>query len=407
MKILHTSDWHLGKSLGNFSRHGEQLEVMEEICQVADAHDVDAIVVAGDLFDTFNPPAESIELFYRTLKRLTDHGNRAVIAIAGNHDSPERIEAPDPLARECGIIFSGYPHRQVPELTLSSGLQIVLSEPGFIELKLPGQQYPLRILLTPYANELRMKKHLGCEDPEQELRSLLQESWTALAEKHCDDRGVNIMVSHLMMTGRGEQLPEEPDEEKPILHVGGAQAIYTENIPPQVQYVALGHLHRRQGMKHNGTLLQYSGSPLAYSFSEAGRQKEVLIVSLEPGQQAQVQPVTLTRGRMLLRHRLTHMEQGLQWLQEHREALLELTVVSDTYLTADQRRAISQAHQGIITLIPEVTSAGIGQQQGNAVDLTRNTEELFMDYFREKKGAYPNESIMDLFREITAQEDNI
>ncbi len=66
-------------------------------------------MVSGDLFDTFNPSTEAIELFYKTLKRLTAGGHRPVIAIAGNHDSPDRIEAPDPLARECGIIFAGYP----------------------------------------------------------------------------------------------------------------------------------------------------------------------------------------------------------------------------------------------------------------------------------------------------------
>ena len=81
MKILHTADWHLGKKLDRFSRLEEQIEVLEEIIGVADEKAVDLVLIAGDLFDNFNPSVEAIELFYKTLKRLTSHGKRPVIAI--------------------------------------------------------------------------------------------------------------------------------------------------------------------------------------------------------------------------------------------------------------------------------------------------------------------------------------
>src|SRR5512140_674864 len=113
MKILHTSDWHLGKHLDEYSRLEEQQRVLDEICMIVDKDQVNAVIVAGDLFDTFNPAVEAVDLFYRTLKKLSANAWRAVICIAGNHDSPERIEAPDPLARECGIIFSGLPETEV------------------------------------------------------------------------------------------------------------------------------------------------------------------------------------------------------------------------------------------------------------------------------------------------------
>ena len=137
MKILHTSDWHLGKRLDDFPRFEEQQAVMNEICKIAGNENVDAVLVAGDLFDTFNPPTEAVDLLYKTLKKLTNNGKRPVIAIAGNHDSPDRIEAPDPLARECGIIFAGYPATVVPAFELETGLKILQSEEGFIEINLP------------------------------------------------------------------------------------------------------------------------------------------------------------------------------------------------------------------------------------------------------------------------------
>ena len=138
MKILHTADWHLGKRLDSFYRLEEQKLVLNEICEIADEQAVDAIIVAGDLFDAFNPPVEAIELLYKTLKRLTNNGKRPVIAIAGNHDSPTRIDSPDPLARECGILFMGLPNTQVQTLQLEDGFEITNTDEGFMEFKIPN-----------------------------------------------------------------------------------------------------------------------------------------------------------------------------------------------------------------------------------------------------------------------------
>lgn len=218
MRILHTSDWHLGKRLDSFSRIDEQRLVMDEICQIADDNQADAVIVAGDLFDTINPPTEAVELLYHTLKRLTNYGKRPVIAIAGNHDSPDRIEAPDPLARECGIVFVGYPHSMVSTFSLESGVQIQKSAPGFIEITLPQYPYPLRVIATPYANEIRLRTCLSAEDSEQQLRDVLQQYWTQLSENYLHSDGVNILITHLFVVKDGDSLAEEPDDEKPILY---------------------------------------------------------------------------------------------------------------------------------------------------------------------------------------------
>ena len=288
MKILHTADWHLGKRLESFSRLEEQREVMNEICSIADSEAVDAVIVAGDLFDTFNPSTEAVDLFYKTLKKLARDGRRAVICIAGNHDSPDRIEAPDPLARECGILFTGYPHTKLEPFELESGLKVIRSEEGFAELQLPGCPDRLRLLLTPYASEYRLKTYLGNEDTETELRKVLQDRWTALAEKYCDLSGINILLTHLFMIKNDDERPEEPEDEKPILHVGGAQAVYTGNIPDGIQYTALGHLHRKWIVDTKPGTVAYSGSPLSYSFSEANQSKYVMIAEIHPGQEALV-----------------------------------------------------------------------------------------------------------------------
>ncbi|MGQ7869358.1 metallophosphoesterase family protein [Sunxiuqinia sp. sy24] len=407
MKLLHTSDWHLGKRLDDFSRMEEQQAVLLEICEVAEREQVDAVLVAGDLFDTFNPPTEAVDLFYKVLKRLTNNGRRPVIAIAGNHDSPDRIEAPDPLARECGIIFAGYPNSVIAPFDLESGVIVSQSSEGFLELQLPGAAILLRLLLTPYANEHRLKTCLGHENSEEELRAVLQRNWTALADQYCDEQGVNVLVSHLFMVAKGAELPEEPADEKPILHVGGAQAVYTENIPKQIQYTALGHLHRMHRVDPVPCPAYYSGSPLSYSFSEANQKKYVLLIDVEPGGAAEVKEVELTKGKKLLRKRAEGMEDALQWLSENQDCLVELTMVTETFLTALERRQLGAAHPGIVTIIPEVTNAAeLADGHHKSIDLTRSMDELFADYFKHVKDQEPNDEITKLFAEILAEEED-
>lgn len=406
LRLLHTSDWHLGKSLGSISRHREQVAVLDEICQIADREKVDAVLIAGDLFDTFNPPVESIELFYRTLKRLTNDGKRVVIAIAGNHDSPERIESPDPLARECGIIFLGYPNTKVQTFTLPTGLGVTKSEEGFMEIILPGQGSPLRVITTPYANERRLRTYLGNESPEAELRKILEKRWKELADRHCDSKGVNILVAHLFVTPKSGDRLVEPDDEKPILDVGGAQAVYTENLPAGVQYVALGHLHRRIPMSAKGTPVVYGGSPISYSLSEAEQNKSITIVDLEPGKPAQCKQIALTTGRMVVRKTFGSVLDAVNWLESNPRALVELTIESDTYLTADERKAILSAHDGIVDIIPVVKNADARVAQPiSAASLSKSVEELFVDYFKHETGQEPNEEILSLLTEVMKEEE--
>lgn len=411
MRILHTADWHLGKRLDGFSRMEEQRDVLQEICEIAEREQVEVVLIAGDLFDTFNPPTEATELFYKTLKRLASNGKRPVIAIAGNHDSPDRIEAPDPLARECGIIFAGYPSSVVSPFSLECNLHVLRSEAGFIELQLPGSASPLRLLLTPYANELRLRTYLGGlgadeGSEEVEMRRLLEQRWQTLADTYCDQKGVNLLMAHLYMMKKDGIPPEEPEDERPIAHVGGAQAIYSENIPSQIQYVALGHLHRQQVIDTKPCPIVYSSSPLAYSFSEANQTKYAMLVDAEPGQAVQYRAIPLQKGKKLLRHRFEGVEKALEWLSENPTALVELTIATDTYLTAAERKQLYAAHDGIVTLIPEVqVGQGTSGNRHSVIDLSKNMEELFTEFFKHKHIQAPNDRLIDLFKEALASEE--
>jgi exonuclease SbcD len=405
MKLLHTADWHLGKRLDNFSRLEEQKAVLAEICEIADHENVDAAIISGDLFDTFNPATEAVDLFYKTLKRLSKDGRRAVIAIAGNHDSPDRIEAPDPLARECGIIFAGYPNTTISPFSLETGLAVTKSAEGFIELKLPATNEPLRLLLTPYANEYRLKTYLGHENSEEKLRELLSAKWADLASQYCDENGVNILVAHFFMIPEGGENFDEPEGEKPILHVGGAQEIYTKDVPQHIQYVALGHLHRNQTVDDQTCPVVYSGSPIAFSFSEADQDKFVALIEAEPGKAVTHRAVKLQKGRRLLRQRFEVIAEAVQWLRAHPDTLVELTIATETYLTSQERKQLLEAHDGVVAIIPEIKNPDLLENgYSRPVDLSRNIEALFVDYFETKHGQKPNRRLLDLFKEVLSEE---
>lgn len=399
MKILHTADWHLGKRLNDYSRLKEQEDVLIEICEVADREMVDAVLIAGDLFDTFNPASEAVELFYKTVCRLAAGGQRAVVAIAGNHDSPDRIEAPDPMARACGIVFCGRPISSPNPFRLDTGLAVVKSTPGFIELQLPKQNCPLRIILTPYANEQTMKQFLGTSDREDALRNLVEKSWRETALAHCDDKGVNMLMAHLYVMEKGGPQPEEPEDEKPILHMGGAQAIFTESVPESIQYVALGHLHRYQWVGKAPCPVVYSGSPLGYSFSEAHQQKQVILIEAQPAEPVKVKAIPLTSGRKLVKKRFEAVDEALMWLGENPNTFVELTLRSDTYIDAKTKKSLFQAHDGIVNIIPEFTANFETQNPKPAIAFT-DIREAFKDYFKARKGQEPDQALMEVFNEV-------
>ncbi|SEN09218.1 exonuclease SbcD [Chryseobacterium taichungense] len=398
MKILHTADWHLGKRLDRFSRLEEQILVMDELVQIADEEKVDLVLIAGDLFDNFNPGTEAVQLFYQTLKRLSLNGKRPVIAISGNHDSPSLIDAPDPLARECGIILIGHPKAIINPFELEH-FKISKSAEGFIELTLKNHDFPVRILHTPYANEIRLKQYLG-EDKEAELNQVLAEHWQKNADQFCDENGVNLLMTHLYMNKKGAPLLDEPEGEKP-LKIGNADLIFSEIIPHQIQYTALGHLHRFQNIGTDEKPVVYSSSPLCYSFSEAGQTKHISIIEAEPNQPVQFTKIPIKNGKCLERKSFDCIEKTIEWLTINQDTFVELTLESESFLKADERKLLYQTHSGIVHLIPKIKNQELHENQLRDINLSQDIQSLFKDYFKSKNGGQEaNEELIDLFNEI-------
>jgi len=395
MKILHTSDWHIGKRLGTVSRLDEQIIVLQEICNIAVEEKVDAVVIAGDLYDTFNPPIDAIELFYSTLKQLSQQAKIPVIAIAGNHDSPDRIEAPNPLARDNGVLLFGYPKSKYNIGESILPFSISKTDEGFVELTLKNKE-KLRVITTPFANEHRMKEAF-IVDENKTIVEALQEFWAELALKYCDNSGVNIIVGHHLMLANATDVVEEPDDEKPIESISAL--LPTSIVPEQIQYVALGHLHRFQTIKEQPRII-YSGSPCAYSFSEAMQKKYVAIVSADAGKEVSVKQVQLNTAKTLIRKKCKSIADAQLWLQENQNCFVELTITTDTFFTPAEVKSLHELHSGIIYVVPDI----LLRENDNVVDEFNDHErpitEVFEDYFESKHGQKPNDEIRKLFAEI-------
>ena len=196
MRFLHTSDWHLGKTLEGNSRLEEQELFLEELNRIANERQVDMVLVSGDIYDTVNPPAAAEELFYRGVKELAKGGKRPVVIIAGNHDSPERLQAAAPVCYDQGIILLGVP-KSTAKVGDFGAYSIVKSGEGFLEIAVDNGSAV--ILTMPYPSERRLDEVLTEVLDEGEAQLQYSEKVGELfrqGEKHFRDDTVNLAMGH-------------------------------------------------------------------------------------------------------------------------------------------------------------------------------------------------------------------
>lgn len=283
MRIVHTSDWHVGKLLRGRNRADEHRAVLAEVADVVDQVQADAVLVAGDLYDSAAPPPEADEIVIDTLLRLGRSG-AAVVVISGNHDNARRLKAMTPLFARSGVTLLAEPARPddggVHTFTTRAGERANVALVPFVSQRgiVRAEQ-----LMAGAAFE-----HAQAYD--DRLRAVI----AALARAFTAD-AVNIVMAHAFVTGGvaggGERAAHLVDE-----YGIGAPA-----FPTTANYVALGHLHRAQQLA-GATSIHYCGSPLALDFGETTHAKQVNVVDLEPDLPARVTPHALRTGRPLRSH---------------------------------------------------------------------------------------------------------
>ncbi|MFI7114321.1 exonuclease SbcCD subunit D [Nonomuraea sp. NPDC050227] len=301
MKFLHTADWHVGKVLKGRSRMDEHRAVLRELVAAARTHDVDAVVVAGDLFDTSAPTPEAQSLVLNALMALRGDG-RDVVVLAGNHDNPQLFEVYRPVLGKLGMHVVGVFRRPDAGGTLAFTAR-------------SGE--PVRLGVLPFLSHryvVRAAEVLTgtTADHNRDYATRISELVGALTAGFQSDT-VNLITTHGTLPGGAFGGGERE-----------AQSIFSyyfesNAFPVSTQYVALGHLHRRQQIP-GPCPIWYSGSPLAVDFGEEGNTPGALLVEVTPGRPAVVRELTFASARRLRTVRgtleqLEGLEAGDDWLK--------------------------------------------------------------------------------------------
>lgn len=380
MKALHTSDWHVGKRIGRFDRSEEYVDVIEEVVGIAEAEAVDIVLHSGDLFDRPVPPVPSLRTALDGLVALSDGGRRPVVVIAGNHDSASLFETLAPFLAPNNVHLVGDIKR--PE----SG--------GVLDLDTPGGRAVVSCF--PFLRAGRVIDFVAEADEwykkYADKLGAISSAYATYAETLAGTDAVTFLLAHFMVGGAKVHGHGAPRGERE-LHIGDAYAGTSEAIPPGPQYVAMGHIHAPQPIKGATVPAEYAGSLLELDFGEAGEQKRVVIVEIEPGLPAATRSVPLHAGRRLVRASGTWNE--LVARDDIREAYLDLTVA-----TAGPDPGLADRVRQEFDFVVKVQADYPRAPEEMAPASHRSLDELFHDYILERDGAAPEQVLLDAFREV-------
>ena len=370
MKFIHTSDWHIGRFFHNISLLDDQLHVLKQIKNYAIQHNVDALVIAGDIFDRSVPPADAVDALNGFLDDFTTELSIPVIMISGNHDSAKRLRFGSQYMRQAGLHILG----DIRDVAQPVQIDTAGGSVHFFGL--------------PYHDPVEVREAFGCDV------KTYDEAHTYLAERARDARTSDIpavLISHCFIDGASES-----DSERP-LSIGGADRVSYEPLKP-FDYVALGHLHGPQskGAQH----IRYSGSPLKYSFSEEQQIKGVCLVELDGKGFVSQQHLKLTP-----KHNVRIIEGSLENLLEQAKAdpapddylLARLT---DTHDLLDPLGRLRQVYPNTLQL--ELTQYAInsGSRLVANVDNERTEDQVFSDFFKQVMDTELTEAQTVLLHEV-------
>ena len=258
MKILHTADWHIGQRLHERSRLDEHKQFLDWLLETIQKHDVELLLVSGDIFDTSLPSAEATNLYYRFLYRLFNETDTDTVITAGNHDSARHLEAPREFLKMGRIHVVG-----------------LATEASKCVLSFPPDNPRVMVAAVPYLAETDLP-HVSYET-EIERNDRYRERLKSFYTECVSVMPVGlpkILMGHLFVQGG-----TITDSERNI-QIGGATRIHASDFPEDVSYIALGHLHRPQTIKGRSYPIRYSGSPIPLRFNETGYSKKVYLLEL-------------------------------------------------------------------------------------------------------------------------------
>ena len=352
MKLIHLSDLHLGKRVNDFPMLEDQAYILDRILEIADEERPDAALIAGDVYDKNVPSAEAVALLDDFLVKLADR-SLPVLLISGNHDSPERLAFANRLMEGRGVYIAPVYHGEVSPVTLEDDCG------------------PVDFWLLPFLKPAHIRRFF----PEEGVESFTDAMACAIRHMPLDPARRNVLVTHQFVTGAERCESEE-------VSVGGADNVDASVFAP-FDYVALGHLHGPQNV--GGERIRYCGTPLKYSFSEAGHQKSVTIVELGEKGSLEVRAVPLLpqRDMVELRGSFAQLKSPEFYGQVDRDAYVRviLTDENDIYDAMGQLRPV---YPNLMALDYDNLRTRSGAVVLEEADVKRDPLELFADFYQQQ-----------------------
>ncbi len=411
MKFLHTGDLHIGKKLFEASVLEDQAHILNQIHEIALAEQVQAVVLAGDLYDRSVPPAEAVTLLDDFLTRLVQAGI-PVIAVSGNHDSPERISFGEKILEKQGLYLAGVYEGSLRRVEISDGETKVC----FVCLPFVRPAQAEETTSAGAVARILYKEGLLADDisGQEQDKDTAQKQEKAAAQENtaegpmtgsegmdvCEVPMRQVLVTHYFVTGENGQAPQLADSETSV-DVGGI-----DNIPADVfrafDYVALGHIHRCQQVGEGP--IWYAGAPMKYSFSETRDTKSVNIVELR-GQD----PVTVTRRYLTPIREMRCIKGQLRDLIRPETVGAE-GVSSEDYIQAtltdreeliDPIGVLRSVYPNVMQILSQrYEEAGRDNYVSRLQGRRREPQELFGDFYEMLTGEKLSESQRELARDV-------
>lgn len=370
MRFLHTGDLHLGKTVNDFSMISDQRYILEQITDMVKKEAVQALVIAGDVYDRAIPPSEAVTLLDDFLTQLVRLGV-SVLLISGNHDSPERVSFAEEILKEKGVYIAG------------------LYKEGLKRVTFFDEYGEVTFVLMPFIKPAAVGARTNGEAVEK-----------MLAAEEKKEEGRRVLVSHFFVTDCGRE-PELSDGETTI-HVGGLDNVEA-SLFDGFDYVALGHIHKPQRIGEKQ--VYYAGAPLAYSFSEAGRTKTVNLVEIKGEGDVSVKQLPLKplhemrkiRGRMdeLMAEEVAEAADRFDYIQA------QLTNEEELIDPIGTLRSVYPNIMQIVLMKNEGRENP--EYESRAVEKRKSIPELFAGFYQMVRNEEPDEERMEIILE-TAKE---
>lgn len=377
MKILHTSDWHVGKRIGRHDRAEEHRSVIAEVAAVADRVGADLVVHSGDLFDRPFPPVDALRIGLDGLLGLTDGGERPVVVVAGNHDSPELFEVLAPYLEGFGVRLVG--RIKPPE------------EGGVLDIE--TRSGPAHIACFPF---LRAAQAVDFMERADRWYGLYADRVRRICEVYAEEvrrrrrgEGVGLLVAHFMVSGVSVRTGVPRGERE--LHMGEAYAATSQSIPTALDYVAMGHIHAPQSVPGSQVPAEYAGSLLQLDFGEAGEEKRVVVVEAGGGGPARVTSVPLTSGRRLER------VEG-QWSEVEARTDLEGAYLDLIVDTEGPDPGLADLARDRFPMLVKVQARYERPDRPELIAADRPLDVMYAEYHLAEHGSEPDDELMAVFR---------